>query len=231
MNAEIKKPKLSLYWTESWRSFFETIKGLIYLLTTKKTNEGQGRIVMVVPGLLTSDFWTLILRWFLQKKGYTVYGWEMGYNFGTLEKLPLLAQKIQQISQNNQKKVSIVGWSMGGLFCREVSHQIPQYIEQIITLGSPFANVHAPNNAKWVYELLNDESEIDHKTTSRLSLNTLMPSAAIYSKKDGIVPWEACMDTIVDDHHRNIEVVSSHFGMASNPNVLNAVFSALHTLA
>ena len=165
MNTEIKKPKQSLHLTESIRSFFETIKGIFFLLMARKTNEGQGRVVMVVPGLLTSDFWTMLLRWYLKKKGFTVYGWEMGYNFGTLDKLPLLSQKIQQISQNHNQKISIIGWSMGGLFCREVSHQIPQYIEKVITLGSPFADINAPNNAKWVYELLNDESEVDHHAT------------------------------------------------------------------
>jgi pimeloyl-ACP methyl ester carboxylesterase len=227
MNTEIKKPSQLLYLTESFRAFFETLRGIFLLWMTRKTNEGQGKVVMVIPGLLTSDISTTILRNFLKKKGFIVYGWELGTNFGNLEKLPLLSEKIQTLSNKHNQKVNVIGWSMGGLFCREVCHQIPDFIHRIITLGSPFANLNAPNNAEWVYELLNDRSEVDPKLISRLHLPTPMPSAAFYSKKDGIVPWEACMDSVVDESHKNIEVVSSHFGMGANPTVLNAVLGVL----
>lgn len=224
---ELKKPSQLLHLTESIRSFFETIRGFLLLLFSKKTNIGQGRVVMVIPGLLTSDFWTMVLRNYLKKNGFVVYGWELGINLGDLEKLPLLAKKIEAISEKHQQKVTIIGWSMGGLFCREVCHQIPEYIAHTITMGSPFANLHAPNNAKWVYELLNDENEVDPKLTSRLHLPTPMPSTAIYSKNDGIIPWQACMDKITDEQHKNVEVKSSHFGMGANDKVLHAVLQSL----
>lgn len=227
MESTIKKPSQFLHLTESIRSFFETIRGIFFLLMTKKSNEGNGRAVMVVPGLLATDFWTIILRSYLKQKGFTVYGWELGANFGQVEKLPLLAQRIQKISQQHNQKISIVGWSMGGLFCREVCHQIPDSIQRVITIGSPFANVHAPNYAKWIYELLNDESSAENAPTSRLPLTTPMSSVAIYSKKDGVLPWEACIDKVTDENHKNSEIVSSHFGMCANPNALKSVFSAL----
>ena len=224
MNQDIKKPSQFLHLTESIRAFFETIRGFIFLWFTKKTTEGNQRPVLVVPGLLTSDISTIILRKYLTKKGFKVYGWEMGTNLGRLHKLPMLAQNIKSRSEKNHQKIILIGWSMGGLFCREVCHQMPQYISQLITLGSPFADIHAPNNAKWVFDLLNDSSKVDQKLIKRLPQQTPMPSLSIYSKKDGIVAWQVCKDTEVDDHHQNIEVNSSHFGMGAHPEVLKAIF-------
>jgi hypothetical protein len=227
MGIVTKKPSQLLHLTESIRSFFEVIKGIFFLWLSKKTVEGKGRVVMVIPGLLTSDFATMILRNFLTRKGFIVYGWEMGANLGRLDKLPLLSEKIQKLSKKHEQKVIIIGWSMGGLFCREVCHQIPDFISHVITMGSPFADIHAPNNAKWVYDLLNDKANVDPKLTARLHLPTPMPSTAIYSKRDGIIPWNICMDIIEDVNHKNVEVNSSHFGMGANPNVLKAVYNSL----
>jgi pimeloyl-ACP methyl ester carboxylesterase len=227
MQIELNKPSRLLYFTESLRSFIETIKGFLFLLFTQRTNEGKGRVVMVIPGLLASDFWTFVLRSFLKKKGFIVYGWELGTNLGNIEKLPLLSEKIQSVSQSHNQKVILIGWSMGGLFNRTVCHQLPDYISRVITMGSPFADIHAPNHAQWVYELLNDEKDVDQKLISTLHLPTPMPSTAIYSKKDGIVPWQACMDKNADKDHKNVEVKSSHFGMGANPEVLNAVLNSL----
>jgi hypothetical protein len=116
---------------------------------------------------------------------------------------------------------------MGGLFLREVCHQIPEKIEHVITIGSPFANIHAPNNAQWVFNLLNGDEEVDQKLLSRLHKPTPMPSTALYSKQDGVIPWQACMDLVTDNDHNNVEVKSSHFGMGANPSVLMAIENAL----
>ncbi|MFZ1525623.1 MAG: hypothetical protein WAT22_12455 [Saprospiraceae bacterium] len=223
MENNIKKPSQLLHLTEIFRSLIETIRGFFCLLFAKKENIGQGRVVMVVPGLLTSDFWTVILRKYLSKKGFQVYGWEMGTNLGRMEKIPELISKIEAIKIRHNQPIILIGWSIGGLFSREVSHQRPDLISKVMTLGSPFGDVQAPNNAKWVFELLNDDYDIDHSLVQRLASPTTMPSVAFYSKKDGIVPWEACMDSITDDHHLNVEIRSSHFGMGANPSVLDAI--------
>lgn len=227
MEIQIKKPSQLLHLTEIFRSLIETIWGFFHLLFTKKENIGQGRVIMVIPGLLTSDFWTVILRKFLSKKGFQVYGWEMGTNLGRMEKLPELISRIEAVKTKHNQKVILLGWSMGGLFSREVSHQRPDLIAKVMTLGSPFGDVLAPNNAKWVFELLNDDYDVDHTLVQRLSSPVSMPSVAFYSKKDGIVPWEACMDKVTNDMHINVEVKSSHFGMGANPSVLNAVLDCV----
>ena len=204
MNSAIKKPSQWLHLTEFIRSIFETVKGFFFLLFTVAEDLGKGQVVMVVPGLLSSDHSTYILRKFLIKKGFRVYGWQLGINLGRMDKLPELITKIEFISTRHHQKVILIGWSMGGLFSREVCHQTPDLISKVITLGSPFADVHAPNNARWVFELLNDKYDIDQHLASRLASRTVMPSVAIYTKSDGIVPWEACKDKTTDEDRKSV---------------------------
>jgi alpha/beta hydrolase fold len=226
MSNTIPKPSQWQHITEFIRSFFETIKGFFYLLITTKEDLGKGKPVLVVPGLLSSDISTYVLRKYLTKKGYIVYGWQLGINLGRMEKLPELVSKIEYISTRHHQPIILIGWSMGGLFSREVCHQHPEFIAKVVTLGSPFADLHAPNNARWVFELLNSKNNIDDDISTRLASNTVMPSVAIYSKSDGIVPWQACMDVHTDQQHINIEVASSHFGMGANPKVLQAILQS-----
>lgn len=223
MESQIKKPSQLLHLTDIFRSLIETICGFFYVLFSKRENIGQGRVVMVVPGLLTSDFWTVLIRKYLSKKGFQVYGWEMGTNLGRMHRLPELISRIETIKNRHNQKIILLGWSMGGLFSREISHQRPDLISKVMTLGSPFGDIQAPNNAQWVFELLNDDYDVDHTLVKRLSSPVSIPSVAFYSKKDGIVAWEACIDKITDDHHINLEIKSSHFGMGANPSVLEAV--------
>jgi hypothetical protein len=229
MNNTYQKPPASLHFTEPLRSFMETVRGFIFLILAKKENIGKGQLVMVVPGLLSSDISTVVLRKYLIKKGYQVLGWGLGINLGHLDVLPTFSKNIQTLAKEQDQKISLIGWSMGGLFVREMSHQLPDYIGKVITIGSPFANVYAPNNARWVYDLLNEETEANHLMAARLPQATSMPSVAIYSKSDGIVPWQACKESVDTELHRNIEVKSSHFGMGANPAVLTAILQSLQT--
>ena len=227
MKAKIKKPNQFLHITELLRAFFETIWGFFFLIFSRRTDIGKGRVVMVIPGLLTSDIWTIILRKYLQKNGFIVYGWQMGINLGRMDTLPKIAEKIEHISRQHNQKIILIGWSMGGLFSRELSHQRPELISQVVTLASPFADVMAPNNARWVFEFLNKNYNIDQLMVTRLTTQTTMPSLAIYTKYDGIVPWSACMDVITNEEHFNVEVKSSHFGLGANPQVLKALINHL----
>ncbi|MGB4960219.1 MAG: alpha/beta fold hydrolase [Saprospiraceae bacterium] len=227
MPDNIKKPSAFLHITEPIRSFFETIRGFFLLLFSKKENLGQGQVVMVVPGLLSSDISTIILRKYLAKKGFLVIGWGLGINLGRLNVLPTFTNNIKELSKEHGQKMIIIGWSMGGLFCREACQQIPDFIKKVITIGSPYADVYAPNNARWAYNLFNKQDKENKEKAERLHIQTEMPSLSIYSKTDGIVPWQACMEPNVDADHKNAEVRSSHFGMGANPAVLKLVLKNL----
>ena len=182
---------------------------------------------MVVPGLLGSDTSTALLRKFITKLGYTTYGWGLGRNLGNMEDLKLLTKKIEDIHQKHQQKVILIGWSLGGIYVRELAKANPEWIAQIFTLGSPFANLDAPNHAKWVFSLFNDMDKIDPVLRNQIPNHAAVPTTAIYSKQDGIVPWQACMEQKEDEWHKNIEVSGSHFGFTVNTAVFEIIKKSL----
>lgn len=227
MMGDIKRPSWLLYMTEGIRAGFEFVRSLLFLWMTPRERTGNGKVIMIVPGLLTSDRATTILRRYLEKKGYQVYGWELGLNWGRMDYLPQLTRRVAQLSREHQQPITLLGWSMGGLFVREVARANPHLVAKVITMGSPFSDIHAPNNARWVFDLLNSDAKPDTELVANLPLRLPMPSVAIYSKMDGIVPWQACMELMEDAQHRNAEVRSSHFGMGANPRVMRVVHRAM----
>jgi len=223
MEEGFKKPSWFLHLTEIIRAIFETLKGYFFVKNTAPQNIGNGRVVVVLPGLLSTDISTKILRRYLQKLGFTAYGWEMGRNLGRMAMLPVLAEKVADLSGKHNQKLILIGWSMGGIFAREIAKLKPENVEKIITLGSPFADVYAPNHARWVFDLLNDTKDLIPEIVEQLAVPPTQATVAFYSKKDGIVPWKACMDLPESSLHQNIEIKSSHFAMGANEMVLKAL--------
>ena len=227
MDEKIKKPSLYLHLTEVFRAFVEIIFGLFFLIRTKSVSVKKAQIVMVLPGLLSSDFTTAILRKYLSKLGFQVYGWGLGRNLGRLKYLQPLSLRIEELSKKHNKKLILVGWSMGGIFARELAKMKPEYVEKVLTMGSPFANVYAPNHARWIFDLLNNTSGLKKETVNQLAVPPDRPTIALYSKQDGVVPWSVCIDIPETPLHRNIQIKSSHYGMGVNASVLKIVGQVL----
>jgi pimeloyl-ACP methyl ester carboxylesterase len=165
---------------------------------------GDGHSVLVMPGLAASDTSTQVLRRFLKRLGYDVHGWGLGRNAGpTAAMLDGIGKRFADLHARDGKQISLVGWSMGGIFARRLARLNPEDIRQVITLGSPFRMMSGTKS-----------SELQ------------MPSTAVYSKSDGIAPWQSCFDR---DGARNesIEVVGSHCGLGHHPAVLHVVADRL----
>lgn len=192
--------------------------------------KGDGHPVWVLPGLLQSDRSTRPLRWFLQHRGHAASPWRLGVNTGktALVDEHLLPRLLEQHQRSGQS-VSLVGWSMGGLFARELARRAPQAVRQVITLGSPFTGSPKASNAWRIYELLSGEKAGDPTCRERYAGPLPVPSTAIYSRLDGIVSWR----TSLQDLHaseapaENIEVRSAHLGFGHHPAVLAAVANRL----
>lgn len=223
MNRSIKRPSQFLHFTEMFRAVFQSIKAWLFVKSYAYRNIGKKQPILVVPGLLGTDLSTKMLRGFLSKMGFDVYGWQMGRNLGKFENLPLLTNKVKYLHDQTGQKVILIGWSMGGIFAREVGKLVPESLKQIITMGSPFGDIHAPNNAKWVFDLLNRNRPEMPELENQIHEPANVPTLAIYSKSDGIVPWEACLEREENKTHRNCEVDSSHFGMGTNKDVFEVV--------
>ncbi len=225
-SSGIKKP--SLFWlaTEGHRALFEFGTFFPYKLFSKNSKSGDGHPVLVLPGFMATDVSTSPLRTFIKKIGYTSYGWGAGRNYANEVYLDMLLEKVEDIFLTHRTKVSIIGWSLGGVFAREIGKRKPNLIRQIITLGSPFAGVTEPNNAMWLYELLTDgrgTEDVDPELLRGIPDPAPVPTTAIYSKEDGVVPWETCMEAIEDDLHQNIQVRGSHLGLGVNPSVMEII--------
>lgn len=230
MESKVKKPSFFWFITETGRALAELGFYLPYKTLNRYKETGDGHPVLVLPGFMASDFSTKPLRKFLKKAGYTAYGWEMGRNFAAVESVDELIEKVALLYEEHQQEISIIGWSLGGVYARQIAKANPQYIRQIITLGSPFRGIGDPNNATWLYNLISGGKrvvDLDPDLLNDLPKPAPVPTTAIYSKEDGVVPWEVCLEAEETDIHQNIQVRGSHLGLGINPSVLNIVADRL----
>jgi pimeloyl-ACP methyl ester carboxylesterase len=187
---------------------------------------GDGHPVLVLPGLGASDRSTRPLRAFLKGRGYAPYGWGLGRNVGRRGAGEYMVHTVRELQRGHGRKVSLVGWSMGGIYAREVARQVPDLVRLVITLGSPFAGSARASNAWRAYELLSGDRATDGPQRTRLRPPPPVPCTSIYSRSDGIVAWQGCLEQ-PGPHTENIEVVSSHFGLGVNPLALAAIADRL----
>lgn len=193
---------------------------------------GDGHPVMVLPGFTTTDLSTTVIRRYLRQLGYDAHAWELGRNLGPRaigwegEKL---VARLEAIYEKTGKKVSLVGWSLGGILARQLSRRRPDLVRQVITLGSPFAGDPRATNVWKAYEFLTGQRLKDDDTQRQLRESELappVPSTAIFSKYDGIVAWQNCLEPEAATTD-NIEVAGSHCGLGVNGAVLYAIADRL----
>ena len=172
----------------------------------RRAPRGDGHPVIVLPGLTASDRSTRPLRWFLRDRGYFVHGWQLGTNMGPDERvLTGLRKRMADLSDRHGRPISIVGWSLGGIYAREIARATPATVRQVITLGSPFR--------------LADGRRGRHGPPP-------VPATAVYTRTDGVVPWQSCIE-YPGQRHESIEVKGSHTGLGHNPAVLLVIADRL----
>jgi pimeloyl-ACP methyl ester carboxylesterase len=156
--------------------------------------KGDGHPVLVFPGLVASDTSTRPLRSFLRNRGYAVSGWRQGRNLGLRHGVQhAMVDLVRELSDASGRKISLVGWSLGGLYARQLAKMMPDRVRSVITLGSPFAASPKATNAWRVYEMASGRSaeEEDHRFGGSLSATPPVPTTAIFSRTDGICAWKA----------------------------------------
>ncbi len=194
---------------------------------------GDGHPVLVFPGLGGSDRSTRVLRGFLAQIGYAANPWNLGQSLGSgmsglRDRLAIRLDEVYR--ENGERKVSLAGWSLGGVYARLLAHLYPDKVRQVVTIGSPIAG--SPKSTR-VYKVVRRMTDGSFEQTQLQRLRILateplpnVPSTAIFSKTDGIVPWQIAMQqrsSIAD----NIEVYGSHIGLGFNPTVLFALADRL----
>ena len=198
----------------------------------KHAPRGDGHPVLVLPGYGGGDRSTRLLRRFLSSIGHSAHPWNLGTNRGPgmPDLLERLSQRLDEVFALNKRKVSLVGWSLGGVYARLLAQLHPDKVRQVITLGSPFAG--SPRSTS-VYRFARASSGKPPGQNYNQHLRQLageplkgIPSTAVFSKTDGIVPWQIATQT-PSEIAENIEVYASHMGLGFNPSVLYAVADRL----
>ena len=190
---------------------------------------GDGHPVLVLPGLIASDVSTRPLCAFLRNHGYAVSGWKQGRKLGLRPGVQrAMMDHLEELNETHGRKVSLVGWSLGGLYARQLAKMMPQRVRGVITLGSPFAGPPKSTHAWRVYEMASGRraNEEDRRFGGALAEPPPVPTTAIFSRTDGICAWQGCMER-TSAKSESIEVESRHCGMGHHPAVVYAVADRL----
>lgn len=180
--------------------------------------QGDGHPVMVLPGFLAGNGSTALMRKIFLRLGYTSCDWGNGFNWGLRDGLEeRMTTALKDLSERHSSKVSLIGWSLGGVFARELARANPDQVRSVITLGSPFRGNHRAHRSWWIYSLLNRNAHHHmQEDARRLRAEPLpVPTTCIFSRSDGIVAWECCT-SVPAAHTENVEVNSSHLGYGHN---------------
>jgi len=220
--SDAAKPRLGLFLMEGpalWARFYKSFGKL------GPRGPADGPKLMVVPGFVANDRTTLGLQRALAAAGYRVTGWGMGLNRGARpDTLARLAERVEAFGDG--EKVILVGWSLGGIFAREVAKVRPDLVEKVITMGSPFSGDPRGNNVWRLYEWIAGHPVDKPPIDSVLAEKPPVPTLALWSRRDGIVAVASARGAPLESD-RQVEIVSSHMGFAVSARAYPQIIAAI----
>jgi pimeloyl-ACP methyl ester carboxylesterase len=211
-----------LYYTEPARAAWQLSTLPLAMPWLRRAPRAAGHGVLVLPGLLASDASTAPMRRYLGYLGHHVRGWRLGRNIGpTNEALDGLRRALLELADATGASVSVIGWSLGGIFAREIAREDPHAVRQVITMGSPFTTSDAQRSrADRAYQRFTHRHDAERvPTREQIGVPISVPSTAVYSRRDGIVAWQTCI-AAPSVLHENVEVRSAHLGFGVDPATL-----------
>lgn len=220
--GEVRGPSMGLLVSEPVRGligFAATPLAASWLMSAPR---GDDHGVLVLPGLLASDVSTALLRRFLRRLGYQAAGWNLGRNRGPTDHVvDVLPRELSALADRTGGPVSLIGWSLGGIYARELARRYSPQVRQVITLGSPFALTDPrQSHANGAYRRRSHLYAAGRVPTPEQVAQPIgVPSTAVFSRKDGIVSWQACIGPETE-LHQNVEVRCAHLGFGTDPATL-----------
>lgn len=209
------------------RAPWEAAASLLAWRWITREPRGDGHAVLVLPGLAASDRSTALMRRFLRTHGWRAHGWRLGRNLGPRDGVfEACLHRVQAVHAATGRRVSLVGWSLGGVYARELAKRLPQSVRQVVTLGSPMPGHGRASNARRLYEAAAGARAYAPELMARLHEPVPVPCTSIYSRSDGIVHWRASL-LPPGAQRQNIRVPASHVGLGLNPVVLNLLAERL----
>lgn len=193
---------------------------------------GDGHPVLVLPGFLAADGSTWPLRRLLKRLGYDARGWRLGRNIVVDEaRIGEMEALLQRVHRQAGRRVSLVGWSLGGVFARELAKHRPDIVRQVVTLGSPISGERDHTNASRLFAYLNRRGPdpFDSPRFAAITAPPPVPTTAILTRSDGIVHWRGALqpDGGREGQVENIVVRASHCGLGFNPSVMIVIADRL----
>ena len=219
-----------VFWTlTEGRAVFELGSFGLLRRAMRALPKGDGHPVLVLPGFLASDRSTRPMRGLLGDLGYEPHGWGLGQNLQfDAQREREMADLLTRVHRRAGRAVSIVGWSLGGVFARELAKMYPEKVRSVITLGSPISNDRNHSRARHLFEAINGRQTKPQAEGryARLDEAPPVPTTSIMTRTDGIVAWRG---SVQKDAPRteNIMVPASHVGLGVNPLVMVAIADRL----
>lgn len=192
--------------------------------------KGDGHAVHVLPGFMATNTSTMPMRRLLGRLGYDAHGWDSGRNLRVDNALiKRLTAQLERLNDTSGRKVSLVGWSLGGVLARELAKLHPDRVRLVVSLGSPISDDRNHTSAARLFELLNgkEPEAMRGGQFRRLDEAPPVPTTSILTKTDGVVHWRGSVQKPSRTPTENIEVYASHCGLGVNPSVMLAVADRL----
>ena len=229
--ATMAKPPHPFWTLTEGRAIFEF--GAFGMLRKSMLNlpKGDGHPVLVLPGFMASDHSTGPMRRLFNDLGYKAYGWGLGRNvvFNEIREREM-SDLVERIYAENGRKLSIVGWSLGGVYARELAKMHPDIARIVVSLGSPISNNRRHSAPSRLFEAINGKQTKPEAEGRYRDLEAAppVPTTSILTKTDGVVSWRGSVQCPTKGHQtENIVVPASHVGLGVNPLVMLAVADRL----
>jgi triacylglycerol esterase/lipase EstA (alpha/beta hydrolase family) len=222
----IQRPSLALLGAEPFRAAMELARHRFSKAPAAKP--GDGHAVVIFPGLGADGRSVATLREHCRSLGYNAFDWGQGFNTGPQGNLDswleALKRQVTELLSAHEQPATLIGWSLGGLYAREIGKLMAPRLRQVITIGTPFNAKADHTNAGWLFRMLSgSSSELDPALSQRLRTPPPLRTTSIYSRSDGVVAWQTCRHDKPSRLVHEIEVGGSHIGMGWNPEVLAVV--------
>jgi pimeloyl-ACP methyl ester carboxylesterase len=231
LTGSFTAPSLALLGAEPMRATLEFLS--MQLRPMRREGKGDGHPIVIFPGLASDGAAVAPLNNFCGSLGHPSFDWGRGFNIGPRGELEEwvngLCDDVQRlIEPYGGRSATLIGWSLGGIYAREVARCRPELARQVVSIGTPFAGRAVHTRAGWLYRLLNGQpAQLDDEWHARLRLCPPVPTTSIYSRSDGVVAWQACQQTEGRGRFENVEVRSSHLGLVWNAQVFDVIADRL----
>ncbi len=230
MHSAILSPSWTLLGIEPFRAAFEYAS--CRLMDHSRFEPGDGHPVVVFPGLAADAQTVSPLLAFCRRLGYDARDWGRGLNTGPSGEIDAwidaLAEEVDARYSGHDGGITLIGWSLGGIYAREIAKRMSVPVRQVITIGTPITGEAEQTNVSLLYRLLSGALPVlEPAFKQRLMTAPPQPLTAIHSRSDGVVAWEACLQPADHDWIENVEVDGSHCGLCWNPAVLGIIADRL----